>query len=165
MQANNREERVPLWTVSKQWRRQFLALFSTMASIMTALIIWHETWARDSDTLLETILAVTNEASVGYLAIAVGTAVFVDVLTFGKTVFQNAKRVIDLISEILKDAIQRQKERHKAETERREREERLREEVSQLRQENSELEGTQVLRLKQRVKELEEELQRRPSSS
>ncbi len=110
-------------------------------------------------------MAVTNEASVGYLAIAVGTAVFVDVLTFGKTVFQNAKRVIDLISEILKDAIQRQKERHKAETERREREERLREEVSLLRQEISELEGTQVLRLKQRVKELEEELQRRPSSS
>ena len=136
-----------------------------MASIMTALIIWHETWARDSDTLLETILAVTNEASVGYLAIAVGTAVFVDVLTFGKTVFQNAKRVIDLISEILKDAIQRQKERHKAETERREREERLQEEVSLLRQEISELERTQVLRLKQRIKELEEELQHRPSSS
>ena len=135
-----------------------------MASIMTALIIWHETWARDSDTLLETILAVTNEASVGYLAIAVGTAVFVDVLTFGKTVFQNAKRVIDLISEILKDAIQRQKERHKAETERSEREERLREEVLQLRQENSELGRPQVLRLKQRIKELEEELQRRPPS-
>ena len=132
---------------------------------MTGLTIWHETWIRDSDTLLETILAVTNEASVGYLAIAVGTAVFVDVLTFGKTVFQNAKWVIDLISEILKDAIQRQKERHKAETERREREERLREEVLLLRQEISELEGTQVLRLKQRVKELEEELQRRPSSS
>ena len=77
---------------------------------MTALIIWHEIWVRDSDTLMETMLAVTNEASVSYLAIAVGTAVFVDVLMFGKTVFRNAKWVIVLVSEILKDALERTKQ-------------------------------------------------------
>ena len=90
---------------------------------MTALIIWHEIWVRDSNTLIETILAVKNEASVSYLAIAVGTAVFVDVLMFGKAVFRNAKWVIILVSEIFKDALERTKqryeERQKREAERR----------------------------------------------
>ena len=106
---------------------------------MTGLIIWHETWIRDSDTLWETVMAIADSASRSFVFVAVGTGVFLDVLIFGKTIFLNAKWVIGLLSEILKDAIQRQKERHKAETERREREERLQEEVSLLRQEISEL--------------------------
>ena len=84
-------------------------------------------------------MAIADSASRSFIFVAVGTGVFLDVLIFGKTIFLNAKWVIGLLSEILKDAIQRQKERHKAETERREREERLQEEVSLLRQEISEL--------------------------
>jgi ABC-type iron transport system FetAB permease component len=102
---------------------------------MTGLIIWHETWIRDSDTLWETVMAIADSASRSFIFVAVGTGVFLDVLIFAKTIFLNAKWVIGLLSEILKDAIQRQK----AETERREREERLQEEVSLLRQEISEL--------------------------
>lgn len=110
---------------------------------MTVLIIWHETWVRDSDTLMETVLAVTTAASGSYLAIAVGTAVFVDVLIMVKTIFLNVGGMIVLLSEVLKDAIERAKLRH-------EEKKRMREEIESL---------------KQRNLELEEELKRKSSNS
>ena len=123
--------------------------------MMTLLIIWHEIWVRDSDTLMETVLAVTSAASGSYLAIAVGTAVFVDVLMFAKTVFQNAKRVISLLTELLKDALKRHERKLKEEKERREY-------VSQLEQQVKE-DKENVAQLQKRVEELEEQLKRRPS--
>ncbi len=88
-------------------------------------------------------MAVAESASTSFIAIAVGTGVLLDVLIFCKTVFQNAKGVIALISGLLKDALRRQEERRK-------KEERRQAEIERLRQENE---------------ELKKELKRRPPSS
>ena len=131
---------------------------------MTVLIIWHETWVRDSDTLMETVLAVTTAASGSYLAIAVGTAVFVDVLMFGKTVFQNAKRVFSMLTEILKDALKRHEQKQMEEKEREEEKKQMQKEIENLKQ-RAEADKENVAQLQQRVGELEEELKRKSSNS
>ena len=116
---------------------------SVIVSIMTGLTIWHETWIRDSDTLWETVMAIADSASRSIIFVAVGTGVLLDLLIFAKTIFLNAKWVIILLSEVLKDALRRQAER-------REEEKRRQEHVAQL---------------EQRIKELEEELKHRPPGS
>ena len=131
-----REERVALWTVSRQWRTQYLLLLAVNVILATVFVSWYETAVRDTDTLADTAIAVMKTASQVYVGIAIGTAVLLDVIIVGKTIVTSLKGVMLLLSDILKEALRKQEERQK--------------EMARLRQEN---------------KELREELERRRNGS
>ena len=102
-------------------------------------------------------MAIAQSASISFIPLAVGLGVLLDAADFVKTTFGNAKEVILVFSEMLKDALKRHRER-KAE------EERLQQEVARLKQrieQNAENESL----LRQRIEELEEERKGRPSCS
>ena len=154
---NDQDERVPLWSVSKRWRRQFLSLFFVGVIVILGFSSWHEIWVKDEDSPWETVMAIAQSASISFIPLAVGLGVLLDAADFVKTTFGNAKEVIVVFSEMLKDALKRHRER-KAEEERRE------EEVARLKQKIEQNAENESL-LKQQVEELQAELRRRPPCS
>lgn len=149
MKPDNQDERVPIWSVSKQWRRQFLSLFFIGVIVVLGFSLWHEIWIKDEDSAWETAMAIAESASVSFIPLAVGLGILLDAIGFVKTTLGNAKGVAMVFTEMLQDALKR----HRA---RRAEEERRQEEVARLKQQ-VEQDAEAKTRLRERIRELERE--------
>ena len=113
MAEHGQDDRSPIWTVTKRWRTWYLLIFTISVVFMTSLVAYQETAVNDRDTLRATILAIGHNISPIYIALAIGTAVLVDVLRIIKDIVTDMKGVISLLSDMLRQALRKQAKRRK----------------------------------------------------